>query len=124
MSMQDPFEPDPREEKLPRWAQDTITALRRRTRDALVAAELVRTGIDPETSRVVIEHYDPTDPLPPFGLGASEVTFRTGELDGGRHGGIRVSAERDGSGISIMGDSSLVIRPWVTNVVKISMDPS
>jgi hypothetical protein len=113
---------DPREAKLPAWARELLD----RTRYiATTAADIATEAINETevaTARVVLD---------PLGLGAGvpnsvrEIGFRvpvSGRPDWqDTFITVRPLLDDDGNpcGINVQGDATLIIRPWVTNVIKI-----
>lgn len=119
----DPAIADPRETRLPVWAQDTINILRRRVADAEADAAKVRQGTRPETSRVLVDapFFGGDAPLfPDLGLGDSTVAFRLGDPPWDRRDAkVRVSV-REGR-LVVMGDQRIRIMPSATNTIEIEM---
>lgn len=95
---------DDREARLPRWAQDTLSALRRRLADAERLAEEARLATDPDESSAIIHPYDEV----PIGLGNAVVRFK---LDDGEYVEVQV---RDGH-VTVMGSSATLIMPYSSN---------
>lgn len=109
--------PDPREERLPKWAQEMIQDARRRTERAEKARDKARQGTDPQGSRAVRYFYDEI----PLGLGARPNVRFTLEPGGYGHSyryvDVRIS-ESDRR-VEIMGGRSIHIEPVSSNVVHI-----
>lgn len=63
--------PDPREEKLPVWAQNLLTDLRNEVTFSHTEIERISQREDPTLSRVVIDRFD----RPLVGLGDERITF-------------------------------------------------
>lgn len=111
---------DPREERLPQWAQRELDRLRRNLASAQEEVrQLKERGVTP--GRVAIDLYD--DESAPIELGNQGVTFRLGERNPARpdRNLIRVTVADDGSGIEVYGTDDLVVAPRVTNVVFVSI---
>lgn len=105
---------DPREDKLPVWAQDRMNRLRRLALEAQAAAGDARLATDPEGSHAVMDRWGEV----PVGLGKDpEVTFR---LEGGESVTIR-RLRQDPRLLEIHGDGALVFRPWATNSVRVGV---
>ena len=103
---------DPREARLPRWAQEKIRNLRRERNDAVKRADEVRRATDPADSNALLDYYDEI----PIGLGNRPVWFR---LDGEslvhcrvEHGKLVVHGSQPGHG-------ALNVQPMSSNVVYI-----
>lgn len=111
---------DPREARLPRWAQNELASLRRQ----LNAAERhIRnlTG-DIEATDTVVENFEPNSdrdyPLPP----GSQVTYKLHDRPHGAN--VRVRVNRDpwgGVTLYISGDRPLLIKPSASNCFHITM---
>ena len=113
---------DPREAKLPAWARELIDRTRHIANDAITIATEAINETDIATARVVLD---------PLGLGAGvpnsvrEIGFRV-PVPGHPNWEntfitVRPTLDDDGNpnGIDVRGDTALIIRPWVTNSVKI-----
>jgi hypothetical protein len=115
-----PMEQDPREDKLPKWAQDQLATLRRKVTDAERRAEEARLASGPEDSDTFLHPHDEI----PVRLGRGEpVRFQLGEnyfdyLD------VRIKRDRrDGPYLELMsGGGVLALRPQVSNVVRVRVD--
>lgn len=106
-------EPDPREDKLPVWAQDRLTRLRRLAREAQEVARDARLGTKPEESHAVLDAYGEV----PVGLGKDpEVTFR---LEGGESVTVR-RRRTDPRLLEVSGSRAITLRPRVANVVEVT----
>jgi hypothetical protein len=114
---------DPREAKLPAWARELIDRTRHIANGAITIATGAINETDIATARVVLD---------PLGLGAGvpnsvrEIGFRV-PVPGHPNWEntfitVRPTLDGDGNptGIDVHGKTALVIRPWVTNVVKIT----
>jgi len=73
----DPMKPDPREAKLPAWAQATITRLRSSVSSEQVRANAARLDNGPETSNTMIDYYD-REGVPIYLPDSERVRFVTG----------------------------------------------
>jgi hypothetical protein len=113
---------DPREAKLPAWARELLDRTRHIATTAIDIATEAINETDIATARVVLD---------PLGLGAGvpnsvrEIGFRV-PVPGHPNWEntfitVRPTLDADGnpSGIDVRGDTALIIRPWVTNSVKI-----
>lgn len=114
---------DPREAKLPAWARELLDRTRHIAKTAAKIATEAINKTDVETARVVLD---------PLGLGAGvpnsvrEIGFRV-PVPGhpawkDAFIAVRPTLDENGSptGIEVRGDAALIIRPWVTNAVKIT----
>lgn len=116
-----PLEQDTREGKLPVWAQELIVRLRRQAAEARTLARAAQFDSDPGGAAAVID---------PLGLAlgvpaeAREIGFRAPIIGGRPHDSfiyVKQTRDDDGNalGIEVRGDSQIIVRPWVTNAVKI-----
>ena len=104
--------PDPREEKLPLWARDTLLALRRQVRDAEQAADAVRGAHEGSNVQLIGKTARKDNvPLPRN----SYVRFDS------KWGGIQVGHDLDGR-IRIQGDSVLVLRMSAANALFVELE--
>jgi len=113
---------DPREAKLPAWARELLDRTRHIAKTASDIATEAINETDVATARVVLD---------PLGLGAGvpnsirEIGFRVPVPGHPKWKDtfitVRSMLDADGNpnGIDVRGDSALIIRPWVTNSVKI-----
>ena len=99
-------EVDPREERLPKYAQRRLDALRRRVRDLEISLEERKPG--PEI-RVVTQPY--ADYPKPVGGERASVRFYLDAFDGHRW----IDARLEGDALEITGWSGLQIVPHVSN---------
>ena len=110
---------DPREAKLPVWARTYIERLRRVAQDAERDRDEARLATNPAESDTVLDAYASI----PIGLGKSpNVRFRLGSEE--RSEWIDVRTHRDHEGktyVEVRSGDSLLIRPQVTNVVRIEV---
>jgi hypothetical protein len=101
---------DPREERLPKWAQDALAHARRTAADALREREEARLATNPDETDTLVDPYG----KPPIGLPKGErVRFLTGGSD---RDWIDVRVDRDGY-LKVMGETRLVIYAQASNVV-------
>ena len=117
--------PDPREAKLPRWAQDHLATMRRQVEAARRAEDAARLATSPDESDTLLDRYAESDI--PIGLGVGiSVHFLFGEVGDrrapaiqarlhrpvGRHGPLPVYLELIGisGGITVSPQSGNVIR--------------
>jgi len=112
-------EVDPREDKLPRWAFDTINSLRRALKTEAQRADAARLATDPHGSSAILDRFDGV----PVGLGANAVvTFRLPD-------GYEIQARVKDGMLELTGSpgrrghAALVVAPWVTNAVRVFADP-
>lgn len=100
---------DPREEKLPRWAQQELDRLRRKVADAERLAEEARLATKPEESDAILYPYDEV----PVGLGRALVRFLLG-------GDAYVDARVVHGSLELMTDApGVLVRPRAANVVLV-----
>lgn len=120
---------DPREHKLPVWAQDMINHLRRLLKREQAAAESARLATKPDASNTVIERFG----AGPVGLGVSpNVHFKLPRTHhDGRHPELRMQLQRDGRDagrIHVMliggGSGRLDVRPESSNSLTIGTNRS
>lgn len=109
------LDPDPREDRLPRWAQDELRGLRSWLRQSLDALE---TRAHPGGTDTYVRrgHGLPDLELAPgervrFRVGGSELEVHTESYSGGEPTHLSVSDQTH---------KSLVVHPWVTNVVHVA----
>lgn len=95
--------------KLPKWAQQEIAVLEMRLREA--RAENAQIASE-ETDTFIERRRDQQATYLPNG---TEVSFLTSTP----YGAIRV--RREGDHVNVTADSPIVVKPWVTNVVKVSV---
>lgn len=101
---------DPREDKLPRWAQDLLAKLRRERDDAEQRADEARYATDPDGSSAVLHPWADI----PVGLGAdARVRFKLGPSF---YVDARVNRDRE---LELRACGPLVLIPQVSNVVRI-----
>lgn len=128
MPNSDPMTPDPREDKLPRWAAETLTRLRRRVSDEQRRADAARLAGGPEDTDTVIEPYDEIPVRLPKG---QRVRFYVGPqiaregvdrhrdyIDVRVEPASRLSPAR----LTLHSGGSIVVRPQVTNVVTATVE--
>jgi hypothetical protein len=118
----DPMKPDSREGNLPKWAQQMFGNLRRRTMEAEKQRDDARLATDPDGSDAVLDvHADV-----PIGLGKNRrvtFVFRSYE-SGGPLDWIEVYRNRDNPNqVEVSGSRTLTIRPHVTNVISVNVEP-
>jgi hypothetical protein len=120
---------DPREQKLPVWAQDIINAARMRVRDAERLAEAARLDSAPGDSPIVLDHRGPHGESQPVGLG--ERPWVKVVLERYSDGGIRryievraAYASNDATvlGAEVRGSNPLRIAPVACNDVKVYLE--
>lgn len=112
--------PDPREDKLPRWAQDQIATLRR----AVTSAERGRADAERSTDIENSDAVQTSDHSTWYGLGAGlhgQVRFLLdgpGKVDGS-YVDVRVSDGR----LLVHGDDRLMVCPRSSNSIEIVSVP-
>lgn len=114
----DPMKPDSREGSLPKWAQQMLGDLRRRTMNAEKDRDDARLATRPDESDAIMDPYDAI----PIGLGSKpKVTFVLSRDDKGEPlSTVDVRLSRDyPNALELLGSSSLNIRPQVTNVIQV-----
>jgi hypothetical protein len=111
MTYTPPIDPDPREEKLPRWARDLLDNMRRRVERAETTAEATRLATKPDETDTVINRYgDEPVGLPP----GCSVEFRLGPPPEGRtysrnYVHCRVEATKHGTWLDLSGGDSISV---------------
>jgi hypothetical protein len=110
-----PLAVDEREAKLPRWAQELISDLRHKTADAEEVAERAVLATNPEGSDAVLSPHSEA----PIGLGKRPVASYRVPFLGQPNGWIQVRLADEGHGVNLMGSSSIIIEPHVTNSITI-----
>lgn len=124
MTYTSPIEPDPREEKLPRWARDLLDNMRRRVEHAEATAEAARLATGPgETDTVVYRYSDEPIGLPP----GCQVEFRLGPAPEGRtfsrnYVHCRVETTKHGTWLDLSGGDSISIQPRSGNSARITVE--
>lgn len=111
---------DPREARLPKWAQAELSTLRRRLRDAERHIRDLTGDIDATDTYVDSMRCgeDRDYPLPP----GSKVAYRL--HDRAHSGYVRVYLYHDrwaGTQLHIQGDRSLIIKPSASNTFYVEM---
>lgn len=103
----------PREDRLPRWAQDALLSLRRQLSDAKAEREEARLASDPAHSSAIMDAYSD----PPIGLGSdARVRFLLGDnvwVD------MRVVNDQGDYSVNIIGSSTLGIYPRSSNALSL-----
>jgi hypothetical protein len=123
MTYQDPKKPDPREGNLPKWAQELLSNLRRRAREAEKGEQEARLATDPVGSDMIIDRYGKT----PIGLGRGPqlrvTAVLTRDHDDDPLDWVEFRISESGHGITraveITASSTLNIQPQVTNVIHV-----
>lgn len=117
--MSDELATDPRETKLPIWAQKELARLRRKVEDAERRATEARLSNGPEDSDTLLDPYDETPIRLPRG---TKVRFVLGKSYD--YVDVQILRRREeGPYVELMGQQQLVIRPQVSNVVRVQIDP-
>lgn len=106
------YAPDPRESKLPAWAQKQLAHLRLELTDALKAAEEARLATSPDESNAVIDRF----PVGSIGLGNATVTFKLGDK---WHESVAVRVQ--GAALIVNGAGTISVQPSASNAVQITM---
>lgn len=110
--------PDPREAKLPKWAQAELASLRRTIRDLREDfEEYADQTLDPDRHVVVVNPFD-EHPKPVAEEGQA-VRFYLDAYDGYRY--IDVSVPRGAKEVEVLASSGLRIVPHVTNRLTLSL---
>lgn len=123
------LDPDPREEKLPRWAQVLLCELRREVASAKATAQAARLATDPEGSDMVLDPYKNR-----IGLGKSPLIHVPGRnrMRGGVIGvavpfGYEAEHYAGGEGAPVLDLRSdygtLILRPIASNRVFLTVTP-
>lgn len=111
------MEPQGRESKLPVWAQDLIGFLRRRVTQVEQEKNVLRwsqPGTDTFLDGGLREDYREL----PRG---AEINFLLGPAD--RHRiSVRLTRDHKGPFLHVSGQRSLIIEPWVTNLIHLRSD--
>lgn len=103
--------PDPREERLPKWAQPELRSLRRKLEVAEQEAEALRGNVG-ETD-VHVQNYTSHDqPLPK----GAQIKFRLGDRYD-EYVTVRIEGDR----LSLNGGRFLTIHPHVSNAFSVSV---
>ena len=100
-------------EKLPVWAQSHIRSLTREI-ESLTQQVAERDGKVGETDTVVVGWSNPDRPLP----AGSAVRFK---FPGRQGHWVEARLDKDGH-VDLHGSRQLVIRPWVTNAVRVQVE--
>jgi hypothetical protein len=120
--MTHPYDPDPREAKLPVWAQDIIRSLRRQLAQADRLAETARLNTDPDTSTAVVDvpiYGHGSDVGRTVGLGVRpNIGFRAGPGPGGNRV-IHARQDEDGVLEVYTSGGGLAVVPWSGNAIRI-----
>lgn len=107
---------DPREQRLPVWAQTELTNLRRKLADAEKRAEETRLATNPAESDALLDYYDDI----PIGLGKGKsVWFIVGQDQFGRDKHVYCRVERDL--LLVHGSEQINVQPSSGNVVQIEV---
>ena len=126
--MTDRLTPDPREERLPKWARDLLAGLRSQTAAAIRARDQARQEHGPTDSDTILDPYHPAGPI---GLPKGErVRFIIGETPEGRVDREWIDAQverqtyRDGhteTWLHLMGGDGIAVRPQSSNVIRVTL---
>jgi hypothetical protein len=112
------IEPDPREEKLPRWARELLSNARMRVRTAEANAEAALLATKPDETDTVVYRYG----SPNVGLEeGSAVQFRLGPH---YQDYVQCRIERDkhyGARVNLHGGRSIRIEPGSSNTAHIGL---
>lgn len=106
---------DPREARLPKWAQAELARLRNDLRRVREDFEEYADGAMPEDVTAVVNPYD--EHPRPAARDRETVRFLLDGLDGYRWIDVRV----DGRSVDVMGSTGLRITPHVTNRLHLSL---
>jgi hypothetical protein len=108
------MEQDPREGKLPQWAQRKLADSRRAVQFATEQAQEARLATKPSETDTVVDRYADI----PIGLPKGcRVRYRTGPHDLSDYFEIRA----DGNGVEVHAGGPMVILPQVTNVLRLEL---
>lgn len=113
--MKDAMEKDLREERLPRWAQDTLKSLRRQVEDQKMRADDARMAGGPEDTDTILDPYDDT----PVRLKKGEhVRFLLGPDD---YQWIECSVQKFGrfNIVRVISGDSLLVYPSSSNAAHL-----
>ncbi|QBJ00261.1 hypothetical protein SEA_PHARAOH_73 [Mycobacterium phage Pharaoh] len=114
------FTPDEREPKLPKWAQELLAEERRKRAD--YERKLAQHKATVEPSLIWYGDYDNPIYVPPnYGHQRFHMSMN-GEVDPYLHDEIQVSLKDDE--LEISGGRGLLVKPQVSNVIKIRLDRS
>jgi hypothetical protein len=106
------FEPDPREGRLPAWAQRKLDSARHLVRVAQEQAEAARLATKPDETDTIVDRYADI----PIGLPKGcRVRYRTGPHDLSDYFEIRA----DGNGVEVHAGGPMIVIPQVTNVLRL-----
>lgn len=107
---------DPREPKLPKWAQDQLSSLRRKLSEAEAANAELR-GIIPVTNTFVANYTRKDTPLP----NNARITFMPNGDEGNVRQSVMAYIEQNGR-IRIQGDYALIVRPGASNSLTVELE--
>jgi hypothetical protein len=110
------LEPDPREPKLPKWAQSELSSLRMAVRSLEVALEEAKGNV-PDADTFVLDYFRGNRPLPKgarigFQLLPEEESWRR----------TQIQCYLEHGWLQVQGDESLHIQPRASNLVQIRLD--
>ncbi|WP_424216368.1 DUF7239 family protein (plasmid) [Streptomyces sp. BI20] len=110
-------EADPRELKLPKWAQEQFRVYRMEAARREGVIEDLRMNFPNDGAEVLITDYLNGDiPL----RGGTRITFRLKGPHGHRRSNVRAYVNDNGA-LDINGDSGLIIRPGASNCFTVRM---
>lgn len=115
--MTDQLAPDPREAKLPAWAQQLLERERRARQEAQALATRAALATSPTESGVILDRFDDI----PIGLGKEpRIAFRV-PFPGYRPGTsfIEVRLLEDRAGLYIYAPAEIVMRSRAVNAIEI-----
>ena len=113
-----PVDPDPREERLPRWARDLLDNMRMRVRRAEADAEAALLATNAEGSDTQIYRF--TDEPVGLGIGPT-IEFRLGDRNRRDYVHCRVETHpRAGTRLEVIGGDALRIAPKSGNHITIT----
>jgi hypothetical protein len=109
------LQPDPREDRLPAWAQNLIRDLRRTAAETIRSAQEARLATDPDGSLVQIGAYRDETPI---GLGDQTITFRSSK-NAAWDQAVQVRPHRGGIEIRGIGVEGLRVEPNSINAIRV-----
>jgi len=110
--------PDPREAKLPKWAQESLSGLRRELASAERRVDALR-GRNPGTNTFLLDYGTLQDFTLPRN---ARIDFRL-EVPGIQHArtAIQVYIEQTGR-LRVQGDSALLVHPSASNSLTLELE--
>ena len=118
--MTNEFTPDPREERLPKWAQAELESLRHKIKTERGSLELVRREGETRGVRIWLNPY--SDNLP---VGDGSIYDHCRFVLNDEHNYVDVRRKMNAQGepvIELMASGAVAVRARATNVVVVSVD--